>query len=67
MLPPGRKEKGVGMCVGPLYSETPFYSDFLNWYTELGVNHFYIYASNADWIYDRVRTFLTSHETGYDA
>jgi hypothetical protein len=54
LLPPGKKDKGVGLCLGPLFSETPFFSDFLNWYTEMGVNQFYAYVSAADWITDRV-------------
>lgn len=58
-LPHG-KYKGVGICLAPLYSETPFMSDFLSWYTEMGVDHFYLYASINSWITDRVSTFCCS-------
>ncbi|CAL8469879.1 g9421 [Coccomyxa elongata] len=48
-LPLG-KSKGLGMCVGPLFSEAPFFADFLTWYLELGVDRFFMYASHTDWL-----------------
>ena len=48
-LPPG-KSKGLGMCVGPLFSEAPFFADFLTWHLQLGVDRFYMYASHTEWI-----------------
>lgn len=43
------------MCVGPQFSETPFFADFLTWYLELGVDRFYMYAVQANWLLDWVR------------
>lgn len=53
-LPHG-KSKGLGICVGPLFSEAPFFADFLTWYLHLGVDRFFMYASHTEWILKWVR------------
>lgn len=61
-LPHG-KSKGLGMCVGPLFSEAPFFADFLTWYLDLGVDRFFMYASHTDWLLKWVRMALASSRT----
>ena len=34
--------KGVGMCVGPIFSETPTLLDWLQYYTALGVTRIHM-------------------------
>ncbi len=48
-LKPGQS-KGLGMCVGPLFSETPFFGDFVTWNVQMGVDRFYMYATHTDWV-----------------
>ena len=52
---PFGKSKGLGMCVGPQFSETPFFADFLSWYLDMGVDRFYMYAIQANWLLEWVR------------
>ncbi|CAK0784444.1 hypothetical protein CVIRNUC_007648 [Coccomyxa viridis] len=48
-LPQG-KPKGVGMCVGPIFSSTPTTLDWLQYYAELGVSGIHMYAVVADFV-----------------
>ena len=47
------EEKGVGMCVGPIFSETPTLLDWLQYYADLGVAGIHMYASVAEFILGR--------------
>ncbi|CAL8469521.1 g9062 [Coccomyxa elongata] len=51
-LPVGHK-KGVGMCVGPIFSETPTFLDWLQYYADLGVDGIHMYAAVAEFILHR--------------
>lgn len=50
---PKGQEKGVGMCVGPIFSETPTFLDWLQYYADLGVDGIHMYATVADFILHR--------------
>ncbi|EIE19825.1 hypothetical protein COCSUDRAFT_48697 [Coccomyxa subellipsoidea C-169] len=51
-LPKGQA-KGVGMCVGPIFSETPTFLDWLQYYADLGVDGIHMYATVAEFILHR--------------
>ncbi len=52
-MAPGGRAAGVGMCCGPVFSETPTLLDWLQYYGALGVRHIHMYATVADFVLAR--------------